>query len=88
MSASTQLLRWRQAKGISQTAAANLVGVTQPTWSDWEAGKKCPHIKQAVRIEQETGVPVSAWLIRDAPDETGPHARIDVETKATGTDEG
>jgi len=55
------LSEWRLAKELSQTAAGELVGVSQVTWSDWESGKKCPHVGQAVKIARVTGVPCAAW---------------------------
>jgi DNA-binding XRE family transcriptional regulator len=55
------LARWRLDQGLSQTAAGDLVGVSQVTWSDWESGKKCPHVGQAVKLERVTGVPCEAW---------------------------
>ena len=61
MNAPEQIRAWRENNGLSQAAAAERVGVSQPTWSDWEAGKKCPHVAQAIRLEREAGIPVSAW---------------------------
>jgi transcriptional regulator with XRE-family HTH domain len=55
------LRAWREQSGLSQAAAAERVGVSQATWSDWEAGKKCPQIAQAIRLEKEMGLPVTAW---------------------------
>ena len=55
------LAGWRLTQGLSQTAAGELVGVSQVTWSDWESGKKCPHVGQAVKLERVTGVPCEAW---------------------------
>lgn len=61
MNASDRLRAWRDAKELSQAAAAAKVPVSQTTWSDWEAGKKCPHIAQALRIQELTGIEVMAW---------------------------
>lgn len=61
MNASEQLRAWREAEGLSQSAAAAKVPVSQPTWSDWEAGKKCPHIAQALRLQELAGIELMAW---------------------------
>jgi transcriptional regulator with XRE-family HTH domain len=57
------MTRWREANGISQTAASEMAGVSQASWSDWENGKKRPQIEQALRLAHITGgaVPVEAW---------------------------
>lgn len=58
--------RWRESKGITGKAAAKLAGVSQPAWSDWEAGKRIPRVDMAVRIADLTrgAVPVTAWVPR------------------------
>lgn len=62
------LKEWRAAKGLSQEAAAALVGVRQPTWSDWEHARKRPQIEQALKIAEVTdgAVAVEAWRDLDA----------------------
>lgn len=57
------MTKWRETRGVTQTAAATMVGVRQATWSDWENGKKRPHIPQALKIAEVTlgDVPVEAW---------------------------
>lgn len=59
-----ELLRdWRKAAGISQSEAAELIDVRQPTWSDYEQGRKVPRTILAVKIAALTGgaVPVESW---------------------------
>ena len=49
------LRAWRLDRGLSQAEAAERVGVTQPTWSDWEAGKKLPNFRSAHRLIEIVG---------------------------------
>ena len=57
------LKRWRTSRGLSQSAAGELVDVHQNTWSDWEGGKKTPQTTTALKLHVLTsGVcPVEAW---------------------------
>lgn len=52
-----------QVRRISQTAAGELAGVHQNTWSDWEKGRKSPRVETALRLELLTDglCPVEAW---------------------------
>ena len=63
MQAPDLLRAWREAKGLTQTAAAELIGVSQPSYSDYENGKKFPRIENAIKIAGTTdgAVPVAAW---------------------------
>lgn len=39
----------RLAAGLTQTAAAQLIGATLRTWQDWEGGRRnMPHVKYAM----------------------------------------
>ena len=60
---SVLLARWRKNLGISQSAAAERIGVAQPTWCSYEKGGTIPGTGKAVEIEAETfgAVPVTAW---------------------------
>jgi transcriptional regulator with XRE-family HTH domain len=49
-----KLKAWREAKGLNQTEAAEMVGVWQGSWSAWESGRKRPSIEQLVRLEELT----------------------------------
>lgn len=64
MTAPSKLKAWRESQGITQTAAASASGVSQATWSDWEAGKKIPRVQQAVMLATFTSgaVPVESWV--------------------------
>lgn len=57
------LHEWRVVSGLSQRAAAELVGVSSVTWSDWERGRKQPRIRLALKIAEITDgvVPVTYW---------------------------
>ncbi len=65
MQAPALLRSWRVGAGLTQEAAAHLIGVSQPTYSDYEHGKKVPRTQKALEIEQTTGgaVPVTAWAL-------------------------
>lgn len=58
-----RLKAWRKAEGISQEKAAEIIGVHQNTWSDWEGGRKSPRTDTALEIDVLTkgACPVEAW---------------------------
>lgn len=59
-----RLLRmWRKVDGRHQGDAAQALGVRQPTWSAYEAGKKTPRTPMALNLAALTNgaVPVEAW---------------------------
>lgn len=88
MHGSQRLAAWRKKTGRSQTECAATLGVRQPTWSEWEAGRKNPQIVHAVAIEKlstdpETGapdVPVNSWV------EAVSAVEHEVPAAATGTE--
>lgn len=62
-----KLREWREAVGLSQTAAGKKVGVGQASWSAWEAGQKRPSIEQIVRLSELTSrtpyhVSIGDWV--------------------------
>jgi len=57
------LLAWREKHGLSQTEAAELVGVRQPTWSSWEQEDKAPSLEHALKIAEVTGGEVTAQML-------------------------
>jgi transcriptional regulator with XRE-family HTH domain len=71
MQAPEALKAWREAQipSLSQAAAGKRIGVTAPTWCDWEQGKKSPTVDRAEDIEKLTGgavtVPMWAEFTRD-----------------------
>jgi transcriptional regulator with XRE-family HTH domain len=48
------LKSWRKARQLTQTQAAQLLGVTQVTWSKWEA--KIIPAEQCPRVHDLTGI--------------------------------
>lgn len=54
MTAGEKLARWREKQSMSQTAAAALVSVSQPTWSKWESGEAEPSVTHAFELERLT----------------------------------
>jgi transcriptional regulator with XRE-family HTH domain len=59
--------RRRQAKregGVfTQRQAADLLGTTQGTYSDWETLQKSPRPNNMLRISQVTGIPLEKLII-------------------------
>ena len=55
----------RERKGIPQKAFAADLGVTQPTVSDWESGRKVPSAKSTANIADYFGVSIDYVLGRD-----------------------
>ena len=64
MDAPDKLRGWRAMKALSQFEAANLVGVSQTTWSAWERGKKRPELEALLALERVTRrvVRLRDWL--------------------------
>lgn len=60
MSPGKKLAAWRKKKGLTQVAAAKLVGATQTAWSEWEADKKSPRVEHAFELQRVTGGAVKA----------------------------
>jgi len=63
MSASRLLVDWRKEAGLTQGQCAERLGISQPTWSNYEHGLKVPRTVVAVKIATLTNgaVPVEAW---------------------------
>lgn len=59
MDVGTKLVEWRRKNGITQRAAAKLLGVEQPTWHGYENGKT-PSARKLSRLIEITGGAVSA----------------------------
>jgi transcriptional regulator with XRE-family HTH domain len=65
VSPSERLKEWRAREGLSQIAAGARVGVSGPTWYDWESGNKTPKSVHQITLESVTGVERDAWLSDD-----------------------
>lgn len=48
------LKAWRVGKGLSQQAAAELVGTNQSTWSHWECDRRVPSTALAFALSRVT----------------------------------
>jgi DNA-binding XRE family transcriptional regulator len=57
------LWAWRDALDLTQSQAATVFGVKQPTYCDWENGRKCPGEGSREEIELKTDgrVPAGIW---------------------------
>lgn len=85
MRAGELLHGWRTGRELTQKQAAELLGVSQASLSDYERGVKSPDVDRALRIAEITGgaVPVESWRKRPTgPDESGD----DLPAIPTGTD--
>lgn len=58
----------REQKNIEQKSLATALGVTQPTVSDWETGRKTPSSKSAALLADYFGVTIDYLLGRDPQD--------------------
>lgn len=67
MTAPGLLKTWREVEDLTQGEAAKLLGVSQPSWSDYEQGRKIPRTVLAVKIAILTKgfVPVESWTSAD-----------------------
>lgn len=61
----TRVRELREAKGIQQKELAIDLGVTQPTISDWESGRKVPSAKSAQKLADYFGVSIDYLLGRE-----------------------
>lgn len=55
----------REAKGIQQKELAIDLGVSQPTISDWESGRKVPSARSTQKLADYFGVTIDYLLGRD-----------------------
>ena len=56
------LVAWRTARGLSQRDAADLLGLTQATYSRAELGQSVPRRDALKRVIAETGVPLEVLV--------------------------
>lgn len=74
----------REAKGIQQKELAIDIGVSQPTVSDWESGRKVPSAKSTQKLADYFGVSVDYLLGRSELEPWRPPAS-GVKIKVYGT---
>lgn len=56
------LTRWRERQGLSTYEAAELLGISQSTYSRTERGKQHLRGRLAKQVSERTGVPVAVLV--------------------------
>lgn len=64
----SRLRQWRKAKGLTQEALAEQVGVSKPAISSWEKGRAQPRPARAAAVAKALGVPVQSLFADEAAD--------------------
>ena len=62
-------------RGLTQEQAAQEIGTTQQTVSDWIAGGSTPRLKSLLLIQEKYGVDVAKWARTDARSARKPSKR-------------
>lgn len=62
----SRLRQLRKAKGLTQEALAEQVGVSKPAISSWEKGRAQPRAARATALAKALGVPVQSFFGGDA----------------------
>ena len=70
-----ELRSWELRSALTRGAIATRLGISIPYLSQLLTGERQPSARLMLKIEQETGVPMRAWLDRIAVSETDQHAR-------------
>lgn len=77
----TKLLRWRLARGLTQSQVSRLVRIARPHYSRIESGLRQPSLQVALRLAQLTGLhvedlfdPVSGRAASDGAESSVPDA--------------
>ena len=65
MNFSDNLRAAREKYGYSQAELAGLVGVSQPTYAQWETGAKVPTILTAVKLARKLETTCEALVLGD-----------------------
>lgn len=80
--ASRLMQEWRKNAGKTQGEAADAISVRQPTWSEYESGRKTPRTTTALKIAEltEGAVPVTAWGEFEPEPGEGQHQESDAPT--------
>jgi transcriptional regulator with XRE-family HTH domain len=73
-----RLRKIRRDRHLTQAEIAKALGVKEPTWSAWEAGRTRPHdvVELAGLIEQRFGTP-AAWTLGVLNSVPGPRKAMD-----------
>lgn len=56
------LKNWRTSRGLTQAAAAELLGLTEPTLCRYEKGSRTPSLAQAAKLSEQTGIPMDGFV--------------------------
>lgn len=59
----------REKAGYTQAEIANLLGVAQPTYAQYETGAKAPTVYTAVKLAQKLGT-TCEQLVKDRKEQT------------------
>lgn len=60
-----QFRDWIKRKGFNQRDTADFFGWSESAISQYLSGDRAPELANAVKIEEETGIPARAWLLTD-----------------------
>jgi transcriptional regulator with XRE-family HTH domain len=58
-----RLKAWRAERDISQATAGEKIGVSGPTWHEWESGGRTPKGGYRAALEILTGIPATLWML-------------------------
>jgi len=61
MDINARLRAWREKSGLTLEQAGERVGVSAPTWLDYEKGRKRPSVARRPLLEAVTGISAAAW---------------------------
>jgi transcriptional regulator with XRE-family HTH domain len=67
-----RLRDWITRSKVNQTQAAKILGISDVVLSQWLSGGRTPDLKNAVKLEQLTGVSVESWLLTEVPNTAEP----------------
>lgn len=56
------LKQWRADNGLTQEAAAQILGLTEPSLSRYEKGRRIPSLTQAAKLSEITGIPIIEFV--------------------------
>lgn len=59
------LRTWRQNHNLTQPQAAQRLGLTEPTLSRYESGKRMPRLKRAAKLSEITGIPLDQFVMAE-----------------------
>lgn len=53
---------WRSDNGLTQEAAAKILGLNTPTLSRYETGKRAPTLAKAAKLSEKTGISIDKFV--------------------------